>query len=67
MQTQPANYQSSNFVKQAAEFERQHGNIGTPESAAELMNTRVPERFAPTWTAWRSSEEFDSKFGGRNA
>lgn len=28
----PANYQQSSYTKQAAEFKRRHGNIGTPES-----------------------------------
>lgn len=31
---QPKNYQSSSYAAQAAEFERQHGNIGTPEHVA---------------------------------
>lgn len=60
----PKNYQSGDYAKQAAEFQRQHGNIGTPESAAELLNTQVPQRFEVGWTAWRSAEDFDSKFGG---
>jgi hypothetical protein len=31
---QPVNYQSSSYKKQAAEFQRQHGNMGTPEGFA---------------------------------
>lgn len=30
----PKNYQSSDYLKQAEEFKRQHGNIGTPESTS---------------------------------
>lgn len=57
----PANYQSSSYAKQAAEFQRQHGDLGTPE---HLVNSHVPERFSKDWTAWRSAEDFDSKFQG---
>lgn len=63
--TQPKNYQSSSYRAQAAEFERQHGNMGTPES--ELFSTQYPARFEQKWTGFRTVEDFDAKFEGRTA